>query len=200
MEPDPHRADGSAQQLGDFGERPSFEMEEHDGAALPLRQFAERGIELVGECIVDVVSGHGGSLQLMAFADLAGFAHIACEIDGDAVQPRCQGPGRIDACRLPGQDHEHRLGGILGIVRIAEDALAGAEHQGRMACDQGGECPLVTAGAEAPQQVLVVVVHVLPSLPIATPGILQPFGLPAARMPLDRHMLHHPDPVRTRRP
>ena len=87
-----------------------------------------------------------------ADAGLLGRAH------GDAVEPARDLLPAHDRGRLPGQDQEGRLEGVLGLVRIAQDAAADAQHHRPVPLHQLGECllgRLVPTREESLEQLLV---------------------------------------------
>src|SRR5262249_3376485 len=74
---------------------------------------------------------------------------------GHAVQPAAQGQLAPQGSRLAGQDQEGRLEGVLGLVPVAENALANGEDHGPVPPQQGGEGVAVPGGQEAVQQLPV---------------------------------------------
>lgn len=59
--------------------------------------------------------------------------------DGDARQPGPERSVATPAGEAPEGGHEGLLGGVLGIVEVAEDSVAGADDRGRLAIDEDPE-------------------------------------------------------------
>jgi hypothetical protein len=77
---------------------------------------------------------------------------------GDAVEPGTQEIGLAQRGGFAGKDQECRLEGVLGVVRVAEQALTDAKNQRPMPDDQGREGRfrfLASASAEPFQQLAV---------------------------------------------
>ena len=68
------------------------------------------------------------------------------------MQPAAELALRPGRAGLPGQDEEGRLEGVLGVVRIAEDAPADGQDHRPVSRDQGREGRLVAPGGEAGEQ------------------------------------------------
>ncbi len=88
-------------------------------------------------------------------AALAPGTGFAGQAGGDAVQEAADGLPATDGARLAGQDEEGGLEDVLGVVEVAEEAAADAQHQPPVALHQRREGRLVAAGGEALQQLPV---------------------------------------------
>jgi hypothetical protein len=77
--------------------------------------------------------------------------HVA----GDAVQPAGEHRRGSDRTRLPHEDQEDRLAGVVGVGLVPEDSTADAEDHRPMPSHQGGERGLVAGGGEPVEQLAV---------------------------------------------
>ena len=83
--------------------------------------------------------------------------------DRDPVEPVAQQVGIADRSRPPGQDQKHGLEGVLGMLHVAQELAADAQHHRPVPAHQGGEGGL--AGRLAPAGG-----EPLQELPVGEPG------------------------------
>jgi hypothetical protein len=73
----------------------------------------------------------------------------------DPVKPGGQRGAGAGRAGLPAEDQERRLGGVLRVLVVVEDAGAQAVDEGGVAADEGGEGVAVALGDETTQQLRV---------------------------------------------
>ncbi len=152
IQPAVHRPGRAAEPLGGLGEREALEVAEHHRQPEGARQAVDLAVQRLGLLAIEHPPGLGGVIELLPAggAFLLGpaspgepCAGLAGGAQGDAVEP---GPERIRVADRSGpsrQDEEDGLEGVLGMVVIAQELAADAEHHRPVAGHDGGEGGLV---------------------------------------------------------
>jgi hypothetical protein len=81
---------------------------------------------------------------------------------GDAVQPAGERRAAPERACLPGEGEEGGLEGVLGVLPVAQEPAADAEHHGAVPPDEHLEGGLVAAGGEPFEEVAVLEAAVRP--------------------------------------
>ena len=127
---------------------------------IPFRELAEFVVEDRQKLLArDVGEGIGRRLgrrpALVLNPPGPGRAGVEGHLPGGGVEPTRHGRPPAGRTRLPGQDQERRLAGVVGVGRVAEDPAADAADHRPVPLDQGGEGGLVLVAGESPEQVAI---------------------------------------------
>ncbi|MCI0462074.1 MAG: hypothetical protein L0Z62_34410 [Gemmataceae bacterium] len=157
FESPPGRAGRPAELAGRFLLSTSLQAAQDQRQAIPLRQplqlLVQGGKQFANRHLFERVAGGGRNrLTLMMLAAQAGAARLETDVAGDTVQPAGQRRGPAYRRRLPGQQQERRLEGILGGGLITEDAATNAQHHRPVPAHQLGERLVVLSADIALQQ------------------------------------------------
>jgi hypothetical protein len=139
--------------------REPFEVTEQQRHPLRLREPRQFLVEQAAQLAPGDVLGRVGGVYTRAGdvrrgpPTLAPGQGLARQAVGDAVQPAADRLAASDRRGLARQDQEGGLEGVLGIVGVAEDAAADAEHHRPVAADEGLERRFVARHGEALEQV-----------------------------------------------
>jgi hypothetical protein len=153
--------------LGGLLMRPALQVTQDEQIAVAVRQ----PLQLLGHhrCLLAPVGFRGGvgAGSLRRFKDVAArrshtgqpLARLprgpSGDTAGNAVEPAAERALMVEAGGLAGEDEEGGLEGVLGVLHVAKDAAAQAEHERSVSLDEGGEGGLLTAVDESLQQVRI---------------------------------------------
>jgi hypothetical protein len=177
-----HGADGDLQDLGGVGVGDPVQVAQHHRDPELLRHLGEGGLDRDGggDRLTEVHTGIGRQPGVLGVqgrqpdtAPAPGL--VGGGVDGDAVEPGGEGGGPAEGRGLAEGGQERLLGGVLGILAVAEDAQAEAVDAALVTGDQdaegagvasqvGGEEGFVARVAHEVRETLVTPPRYLPSL------------------------------------
>ncbi len=159
-----HRPGRAAEALGGLGEREALEVAEHHRQPGRRGQAVDLGVEGLGPLAIEqgAVGWDGrvrlGTLHGPALLAPAGprqpVPGIAGRAGRDAIKPVAQPVGVADRARPPRQDEEGGLEGVLGIMAIAQELAADAQHHRPVSGHQRRESGLGPQGPAAADEPL----------------------------------------------
>jgi hypothetical protein len=82
-------------------------------------------------------------------------ASLAGHVEGDLVEPTCQGFALPDGRCLAGEDEERRLEGVFGILGLVQHLSAHAQYQRPVPPHESVESGLVPSANERMEQLSV---------------------------------------------
>ncbi len=142
--------------------REALQLAQHDRLAVFFRELLDLVVKHVAEVVPSrVIRGwhrHLGRPPLVRTAPGRGRSGRQGDASGDAVQPARRRAPLANRSTLPSQDQERGLEGIFGVMRVAQDHPADAQHHWAMSGDQLGEGELARAAfaIHEPRQQLLV--------------------------------------------